>query len=150
MAPGFFRHLAGDQAVAYCGGSEPADQINPSVIAAMAEKGIDIAAEQPKRWTDDMVQAAGVVVTMGCGDARPALPGRCYQEWVLPEPAGQPVEAVRPTRDNIEERVRRLLSELNVPTTDCASRHQAPTLRSSHLRQEPLDTRRSHHRNCRR
>jgi protein-tyrosine-phosphatase len=114
MAMGFFGHLAGDQAVAYSAGSEPADQINPSAIKAMAEKGIDISAEHPKRWTDDMVEAADVVVSMGCGDTCPVLPGRRYEEWVLPDPAGQPLEAVRPTRDKIEERVRALLEELGV------------------------------------
>ena len=86
--------------------------MNPSAIAAMAERGIDIAAEQPKRWTDAMVEAADVVVTMGCGDTCPVLPGRRYEEWVLADPAGQPLEAVRPIRDEIEQRVRTLLNEL--------------------------------------
>ena len=114
MAMGFFSHLAGDQAVAYSGGSAPADQINPAAIAAMAEKGIDISAEHPKRWTDDMVQAADVVVAMGCGDTCPVLPGHRYEEWVLPDPAGQPLHAVRPIRDEIEQRVRTLLEQLDV------------------------------------
>ena len=114
MAMGFFSHLAGDQAVAYSGGSAPADQINPAAVAAMAEKGIDITAEHPKRWTDDMVQAADVVITMGCGDTCPVLPGRRYEEWVLPDPAGQPLPAVRPIRDEIEQRVRTLLKQLDV------------------------------------
>jgi protein-tyrosine-phosphatase len=114
MAMGFFSHLAGDQAVAYSGGSAPADQINPVAIQAMAEKGIDITAEHPKRWTDDMVQAADVVVMMGCGDTCPVLPGRRYEEWVLPDPAGQPLHAVRPIRDEIEQRVRTLLKQLDV------------------------------------
>jgi arsenate reductase (thioredoxin) len=112
MAMGFFSHLAGDRAVAYSGGSEPATRINPAAIAAMAEKGIDISAAQPKRWTDDMVKAADVVVTMGCGDTCPVLPGRRYEEWVLPDPAGQPLEAVRSIRDEIEQRVRLLLQQL--------------------------------------
>jgi arsenate reductase (thioredoxin) len=102
--------------VAYSGGSEPADQINPAAVAVMAEKGIDITAERPKRWTDDMVQAADVVVTMGCGDTCPVLPGRRYEEWVLPDPAGLPVDAVRPIRNEIERRVRILLEELGVTT----------------------------------
>jgi protein-tyrosine-phosphatase len=112
MALGFFNRLAGDRAVAYSGGSEPADQINPSAVAVMAEKGIDITAEQPKRWTNDMVQAADVVVTMGCGDTCPFIPGRRYEEWTLPDPAGQPIKAVRPIRDEIEARVRELLTSL--------------------------------------
>jgi arsenate reductase len=116
MALGFFTQLAGDRAIACSGGSEPADLINPAAVAAMAEKGIDIAAEQPKRWTSDMVEAADVVVTMGCGDACPVLPGRRYEEWVLPDPAGQPVEAVRSIRDDIEQHVRTLLEQLGVET----------------------------------
>ena len=114
MAMGFFSYLAGDQAVAYSGGSAPADQINPAAVAAMAEKGIDITAEHPTRWTDDMVQAADVVITMGCGDACPVLPGHRYEEWVLPDPAGQPLHAVRTIRDEIEQRVRTLLKQLDV------------------------------------
>jgi protein-tyrosine-phosphatase len=114
MAMGFFAHLAGDQAMVYSGGSEPADQVNPSAVAAMAEKGIDITGAQPKRWTHDMLEAADVVVTMGCGDTCPVQPGRRYEEWVLPDPAGQPVEAVRPIRDEIERRVVTLLAELGV------------------------------------
>jgi len=80
----------------------------------MAEKGIDITTQQPKRWTEDMIQAADVVVTMGCGDTCPLFPGRRYDDWQLPDPAGQPVEAVRPIRDEIEGRVRVLLSELGI------------------------------------
>jgi protein-tyrosine-phosphatase len=114
MAMGFFAHHAGDQATVYSGGSEPADQVNPAAVAAMAEKGIDITAEQPKRWTHDMLEAADVVVTMGCGDTCPILPGRRYEEWVLPDPAGQPLPAVRPIRDEIEQRVRTLLKQLDV------------------------------------
>lgn len=116
MAAGFFAHLAGDRAKAYSGGSEPADQVNPSAVAAMAEKGIDIAAEQPKRWAIDMLEAADVVVTMGCGDACPVMPGRRYEDWALPDPAGQSVEAVRAIRDEIEQRVRTLLDQLGVAT----------------------------------
>jgi len=80
----------------------------------MAEKGIDITTQQPKRWTEDMIQAADVVVTMGCGDTCPLFPGRRYDDWQLPDPAGQSVEAVRPIRDEIEGRVRVLLSELGI------------------------------------
>jgi arsenate reductase len=119
MALGFFNRMAGDRAVGYSGGSEPADQINPAAVAAMAEKRIDIAGEQPKRWTDEMVEAADVVVTMGCGDTCPFIPGRRYEDWTLPDPAGQPVNAVRPVRDEIEARVRGLLVSLGVtPTND--------------------------------
>jgi arsenate reductase (thioredoxin) len=117
MAMGFFKHLAGERADVYSGGSEPAEQVNPAAIDAMAEKGIDITAEQPKRWTDDMLAAADVVVTMGCGDTCPVLPGRRYEEWLLPDPAGQTVEAVRPIRDEIEQRVCVLLDELGVGPT---------------------------------
>jgi protein-tyrosine-phosphatase len=119
MALGFFNRMAGDRAVAYSGGSEPADQINPAAVAVMAEKQIDIAGEQPKRWTDEMVEAADVVVTMGCGDTCPFIPGRRYEDWTLSDPAGQPVDAVRPVRDEIEARVRGLLVSLGVtPTND--------------------------------
>jgi arsenate reductase (thioredoxin) len=114
MAMGFFAHLAADQAAVYSAGSEPAGRTNPSAIAAMAEKGIDISAEHPKHWTTDMLEAADVVVTMGCGDACPVLPGRRYEDWTLVDPAGQTLEAIRPIRDEIERRVRTLLSELGV------------------------------------
>jgi arsenate reductase (thioredoxin) len=114
MAMGFFKHLAGDQATVYSGGSEPASEVNRAAIAAMAEKGIDIATEQPKQWSTDMLEAVDVVVTMGCGDACPVLPGRRYEEWVLPDPAGLTVDDVRPIRDDIEERVQLLLGQLGV------------------------------------
>jgi arsenate reductase (thioredoxin) len=114
MAMGFFQHLAGDAAVAWSGGSEPGSQVNPSAIEAMRERGIDISAEFPKPWTDETVQAADVVITMGCGDACPIFPGKRYEDWVLDDPAGQDVAAVRPIRDEIERRVRELLSELAV------------------------------------
>ncbi len=117
MALGYFTHLAGDHAVAWSGGSEPGTQINPSAVAAMAEVGIDITGEFPKPWTDEIVRAADVVVTMGCGDACPFFPGKRYDNWDLADPAGQDVEAVRPIRDDIEERVRRLLADLGVPVT---------------------------------
>lgn len=116
MAMGFFKHLAGDQASVYSGGSAPADDVNPAAIAAMAELGIDIAAEQPKKWTMGMLEAVDVVITMGCGDSCPVLPGSRYEKWLLPDPAGQTLDAVRPIRDEIETRVRQLLIELH---TDC-------------------------------
>ena len=115
MALGFFQHLAGDRAIAWSGGSEPATTVNPSAIAAMRERGIDISGEYPKPWTDEVVRAADVVVTMGCGDACPVFPGRRYEDWVLDDPAGLHVDDVRPIRDEIERRVHRLLAELEVP-----------------------------------
>jgi len=115
MALGWFRFLARDRAVAWSGGSEPADAVNPSAVAAMAEVGIDITGEFPKPWTDEVVRAADVVVTMGCGDACPVYPGTRYVDWELDDPAGQDVGAVRPIRDEIERRVRALLLELGVP-----------------------------------
>lgn len=114
MALGFFTHLAGEAAVAWSGGSTPENEINPAAVAAMAERGIDISGEYPKPWTDEIVQAADVVITMGCGDACPVFPGRRYEEWKLEDPAGMGVDAVRPIRDAIELRVRQLLTELNV------------------------------------
>ena len=114
MALGWFQHLAEGRATAWSGGSEPADQVNPAAVQAMAEVGIDIASEQPKRWTDEIVQAADVVITMGCGDACPFFPGKRYEDWALDDPAGQGVDAVRPIRDEIERRVRELLASLDV------------------------------------
>ncbi|MBW0089685.1 arsenate reductase ArsC [Pseudonocardia sp. KRD-184] len=112
MALGFFTHLAGNRAIAWSGGSEPGTAVNPAAVAAMAERGIDISAEYPKPWTDEIVRAADAVITMGCGDACPVFPGRRYEEWVLEDPAGLTVDDVRPIRDEIERRVRALLAEL--------------------------------------
>ncbi|HEX4821938.1 MAG TPA: arsenate reductase ArsC [Acidimicrobiales bacterium] len=114
MALGWFKHLAGDRAIAWSGGSEPVSEINPTARAAMHEVGIDITGEHPKPWNDDVVRAADVVVTMGCGDACPYHPGKRYEDWELDDPAGQPIEKVREVRDDIERRVRRLLAELSV------------------------------------
>jgi arsenate reductase (thioredoxin) len=116
MALGFFQHLAGEAAVAWSGGSEPGHQVNAAAIAAMAERGIDISGEYPKPWTDEVVRAADVVVTMGCGDACPIFPGTRYENWDLDDPAGRDLADVRPIRDEIERRVRRLLADLAVPT----------------------------------
>jgi protein-tyrosine-phosphatase len=115
MALGFFQHLAGDRAVAWSGGSEPGISVNTSAVTTMAERGIDITGEFPKPWTDEVVRAADVVVTMGCGDACPIFPGKRYLNWDLDDPAGQDVEHVRPIRDEIERRVRTLLEELDIP-----------------------------------
>ena len=114
MALGWFTHLAGDRAVAWSGGSEPGTEVNPSAVAAMAEVGIDIAQEYPKPWTAEIVQAADVVITMGCGDACPFYPGTRYEDWDLEDPAGHSIDAVRPIRDDIEQRGRTLLATLNV------------------------------------
>jgi arsenate reductase (thioredoxin) len=115
MALGFFTRLAGERAIAWSGGSEPGTEINPAAIAAMAERGVDISGEYPKPWTDEVVQAADVVITMGCGDACPIYPGRRYEDWTFDDPAGKTIEDVRAIRDEIEQRVRRLLDELGVP-----------------------------------
>ncbi|PZG56645.1 phosphotyrosine protein phosphatase [Spongiactinospora gelatinilytica] len=115
MALGFFTHLAGEHAVGWSGGSEFAGEINPAAVASMAERGIDISREFPKPWTEEIVRAADVVVTMGCGDACPVYPGKRYLDWELDDPAGLSVEEVRPIRDEIERRVRALLAELEVP-----------------------------------
>ena len=114
MALGWFTHLAGDRATAWSGGSEPAAAVNPVAVEVMREVGIDIAEAAPRRWSDAVVQAADVVVTMGCGDACPIFPGKRYEDWDLEDPAGLGVEAVRPIRDEIEQRVRGLLDELGV------------------------------------
>jgi protein-tyrosine-phosphatase len=118
MALGFFQHLAGDRAVGWSGGSEPRVEVNPAAVAAMREVAIDIASEYPKPWTDEVVRAADVVVSMGCGDACPVFPGKRYVDWELDDPAGMSVEGVRPVRDEIERRVRGLLAELNVAVAD--------------------------------
>jgi arsenate reductase len=114
MALGFFTHHAGDGATAWSGGSEPGVEVNPAAIEAMAERDIDISGEYPKPWTDEIVQAADVVITMGCGDACPIFPGKRYEEWTLEDPAGRDVSDVRPIRDEIERRVLELLAELEV------------------------------------
>jgi arsenate reductase len=115
MAVGFFNHLAGGGAVVWSGGSEPKGEINPAAVTAMAERGIDISGEYPKPWTGEIIQAADVIVSMGCGDAGPAPPGRRYEDWALDDPAGKGLADVRPIRDEIERRVRGLLDELRIP-----------------------------------
>ena len=115
MALGFFQHHAGDRAVGWSGGSEPGDQVSAVAIEVMAEQGIDIAHEYPKPWTDEVVRAADVVITMGCGDACPIFPGKRYEEWPLPDPSGGTPDGVRLVRDEIETRILNLLDELGVP-----------------------------------
>ncbi len=116
MALGWFNHLAGGRAVAWSGGSDPGTEINPAVVAAMAEVGIDIREEFPKPWTDEIVRAADVVITMGCGDACPIFPGRRYEDWVVDDPQGRPLEEVRHIRDDIRRRVDHLLDHLPIET----------------------------------
>jgi protein-tyrosine-phosphatase len=112
MAAGYLSHLGGDRVTVLSAGSEPADQINPTAVQAMAEEGIDITAEQPKILTTEAVQESDVVITMGCGDTCPIFPGTRYEDWQLDDPAGQGIDAVRPIRDDIKGRVQTLLSEL--------------------------------------
>lgn len=114
MAAGFLSALAGDAVEVRSAGSMPAEQINPTAVAAMAEVGIDITSAQPKVLTTEAVQASDVVITMGCGDVCPYFPGKRYEDWVLDDPAGQGIDAVRPIRDSIRERIENLLSELGV------------------------------------
>ncbi|WP_030607778.1 arsenate reductase ArsC [Streptomyces achromogenes] len=112
MAAAFLTHLAGDRVQVRSAGSAPAGMVNPAVVEALAEVGIDISAEVPKVLTVEAVQASDVVITMGCGDTCPVFPGKRYLDWRLPDPAGQGVDAVRPIRDEIEQRVRALLDEI--------------------------------------
>ncbi|MGW7048653.1 arsenate reductase ArsC [Streptomyces avermitilis] len=112
MAAAFLTHLAGDRVEVRSAGSAPADTVNPAVVAAMAEAGIDISTEVPKVLTVEAVQASDVVITMGCGDTCPVFPGKRYLDWRLSDPAGQGVDAVRPIRDEIEKRVRGLIEEI--------------------------------------
>ena len=112
MAAAFLTHLTQGAVDVRSAGSEPADRVNPAAVAAMAEVGIDIATEQPKILTTDAVKASDVVITMGCGDTCPFYPGKRYEDWVLEDPAGKGVDAVRPIRDEIRRRVEKLISEL--------------------------------------
>ena len=112
MAAGMLAHLAGDRIEVRSAGTQPADQINPAAVAAMAEIGIDITAATPKVLTAQTVETSDVVITMGCGDSCPYFPGVSYRDWQLDDPAGQPVEVVRRIRDDIAERVRALIDEL--------------------------------------
>ncbi len=121
MAAGFLTSLAGDRIDVRSAGSMPGHQINPVAVEAMAEVGIDIAGEQPKKLTDDAVMASDVVITMGCGDECPYFPGKRYEDWVLTDPAGQGIETVREVRDEIRGRIVDLIDSL-VPSTDGADR----------------------------
>jgi len=117
MAAGWARAIAGDQVEVYSGGSAPAGEVNQAAVDAMAEVGIDISHQVPRRWTDETVRAADVIITMGCGDACPIFPGKRYEDWEVDDPAGLGLDAVRPIRADIEIRVRRLLLKLGVPTS---------------------------------
>lgn len=114
MAAAFLTHLGGERVDVRSAGSAPADTVNPAVVEAMGEVGVDISAEVPKVLTTEAVQASDVVITMGCGDACPYFPGKCYLDWKLDDPAGQGVDAVRPIRDRIEQLVRALLTDLGI------------------------------------
>ena len=118
MAAGWMRHLAGDQIDVFSGGSAPADTLNRGAVEAMAEVGIDITAELPMPWADEIVRAADVVVTMGCGDACPLFPGKRYLDWELDDPSGRSLAEIRPIRDEIERRVRALMAEVGVTPND--------------------------------
>ncbi|WP_270352987.1 arsenate reductase ArsC [Microbacterium testaceum] len=112
MAAGYLQHLAGDRIDVRSAGSAPKDAINPTAIAAMAEEGIDISANQPKILTVDAVKTSDAVITMGCGDACPIFPGKRYEDWELDDPAGQDLDAVRRIRDDIKGRVEGLIASL--------------------------------------
>ncbi|MFF4223451.1 arsenate reductase ArsC [Streptomyces sp. L500] len=115
MAAAFLTRLGGEKVQVRSAGSAPAEAVNPAVVEALAEVGIDISAEIPKVLTAEAVQASDVVITMGCGDACPYFPGKQYLDWQLDDPAGQGVDAVRPIRDQIEHRIRDLLTDLGIP-----------------------------------
>ncbi|WP_330180483.1 arsenate reductase ArsC [Nocardia sp. NBC_01503] len=119
MALGFFTRMVGGGAVGWAGGSAPDAVVNPQVVAAMAERGIDLADEFPKPWTDELMRAADVVVDMGCGDTDPILSGHRFEQWPLADPAGQGIEEIRVIRDEIERRVSRLIANLGLsPATE--------------------------------
>jgi protein-tyrosine-phosphatase len=115
MAAAYLAHLSGGAVEVRSAGSAPADQVNPAAVEAMAEEGIDIAAEVPKVLTTDALRESDVVITMGCGDTCPIFPGKRYEDWELDDPAGKGVEAVRPIRDQIKARILSLLDELDLP-----------------------------------
>ncbi|WP_144128216.1 arsenate reductase ArsC [Catellatospora sichuanensis] len=112
MAAGWLRHLAGDTVEVRSAGSAPADQINPVAVEAMREVGIDITGQTPKILTPEASEASSVVITMGCGDVCPYFPGQRHEDWKLADPAGQGIDAVRPIRDEIRDRVQALLDDL--------------------------------------
>ena len=119
MALGWFNHLAAGRAIAWSGGSEPGSELNQDVVKAMSEVGIDISQEFPKPWTDEFLGAADVVVTMGCGDACPLVPGKRYEDWELEDPTGKSLEQIRPIREAVKERVETLLGQILVSGVMC-------------------------------
>lgn len=120
MALGWLRALAGHSITGLSAGSEPADRLNPQAIEAMREVGIDIAGEQPKRWTEEMLGSVNLVITMGCGDSCPVYPGVRYIDWEIDDPAGQPLDEVRRIRYDIGRRVQALVRELGVTPSEGA------------------------------
>jgi arsenate reductase len=120
MGAGWLRQLAGDQVDVFSGGTDPGIELNGAAVAAMSEVGIDIAAELPQPWTDEIARAVDVIVSMGCGDACPIYPGKRYEDWDLPDPSGQPIEVVREIRDDVRNRVEALIASLglDVATAD--------------------------------
>lgn len=112
MAAGWLEHLAGGRIRVLSGGSDPAEAINPVAVEAMREVGIDIAGRRPESWTDEDLETSDVIVTMGCGDSCPVVPGKRYLDWELTDPAGKPLDEVRPIRDEIGRRVRNLMADL--------------------------------------
>jgi arsenate reductase len=114
MAAAYLQHLAGDRIEVRSAGSAPAASVNPAAVAAMLEEGIDMSAQTPKILTDEAVEASDVVITMGCGDTCKFYPGKRYEDWVLDDPAGQGIDAVRPIRDEIRHRVQALIADLDV------------------------------------
>lgn len=133
MALGFFAAHAGEAAVGWSGGSRPGGEVNPVAVQAMAERGVDIATEYPKPWTDEVVRAADVVVTMGCGDACPVFPGTTYRDWEVADPDGRDLAEVRAIRDDVERRVLELLEELGLPV----DHHRTATPPPAPTTQEP-------------
>lgn len=115
MAAGWARHLGGGRVEVYSGGSDPAARVNPTVVAAMKEAGVDLGSATPHRWDDDVIRAADAVVTMGCGDTCPFFPGVHYEDWEVADPAGRDLDAVRAIRDDLRGRVEDLLHRLGVP-----------------------------------
>jgi arsenate reductase (thioredoxin) len=114
MAAGWLRHFAGERVAVYSAGSNPGAETNPNAVAAMAEVGIDLSGHTPQRWTDEMARAASVIVTMGCGDACPIYPGTRVEDWLIADPAGQPLDVVREIRDAIRARVESLVASLEI------------------------------------
>ena len=112
MAAGYLQHLAGDRIEVMSSGSAPKDQINPVAAEVMLEEGIDIRRNEPRILTDEQVQASDVVITMGCGDACKFYPGKRYEDWELADPAGQDADVVRVIRDDIRQRIEKLIAEL--------------------------------------